>query len=63
VGAIGVGGIDTLGRAYLPDMLIHALPGNFASAAGPALASVLIYLTMSVVLLLRPAGLFPPSTR
>ena len=63
VGAIGVGLIDTLGRAYLPDMLIHALPGNFASAAGPALASVLIYLTMSVVLLLRPAGLFPPSTR
>ena len=63
VGALGVGLIDTLGRAYLPDALMKTLPTNFASAAGPALASVLIYLTMSVVLLVRPAGLFPPSSR
>jgi branched-chain amino acid transport system permease protein len=30
-----------------------------AEAAGPALASMLIYLLMAGVLALRPAGLFP----
>jgi branched-chain amino acid transport system permease protein len=30
-----------------------------ADTAGPALASMLIYLLMALVLALRPAGLFP----
>jgi branched-chain amino acid transport system permease protein len=63
IGALGVGLIDTLGRAYLPNLLNQVLPSAFASAAGPAIASILIYLTMTIVLLVRPAGLFPPSMR
>jgi branched-chain amino acid transport system permease protein len=31
-----------------------------ADAAGPAIASMLIYLLMAVILAVRPAGLFPP---
>jgi branched-chain amino acid transport system permease protein len=34
-----------------------------AGAAGPALASILIYLIMTIVLLFKPAGLFPPAAR
>jgi branched-chain amino acid transport system permease protein len=30
-----------------------------ASAAGPAIASVMIYLIMALVLYFRPQGLFP----
>jgi len=63
VAAIGVGLIDTLGRAYLADVLHVALSPTAASAAGPALASILIYLTMAAILVFRPAGLFPPATR
>jgi len=33
-----------------------------ASNLGPALASILIYLLMAVVLFLRPQGLFPVRT-
>jgi branched-chain amino acid transport system permease protein len=32
---------------------------NLADAAGPALASMLIYLLMALVLAIRPQGLFP----
>jgi len=32
---------------------------SLAQAAGPAIASILIYLVMAVVLALRPQGLFP----
>ena len=63
IAALGVGLIDTLGRAYLPDILARSVSPNVAAAAGPALASILIYITMAVVLVLRPAGLFPPASR
>ena len=63
VAALGVGLIDTLGRAYLPDLLARGVSATVASAAGPALASILIYVTMAIVLVVRPAGLFPPSSR
>jgi branched-chain amino acid transport system permease protein len=35
------------------------LPPQWASAAGPAVASVLIYVLMAAVLAVRPRGLFP----
>jgi branched-chain amino acid transport system permease protein len=59
VGAVLVGVVDTSGRAFLPLFFSLFLPPQFASAAGPALASVLIYLLMAVVLYFRPQGLFP----
>src|SRR5213596_2518765 len=61
--AIFVGIIDTLGRAFLPDLLRQMLSSTAASTAAPALSSMLIYLLMAIVLVLRPEGLFPASRR
>jgi len=58
VGAIVVGVVDTLGRAFLKPLLGQIISAPAAEAAGPALASMLIYLLMAVVLAIRPAGLF-----
>jgi branched-chain amino acid transport system permease protein len=58
VGALIVGIVDTLGRAFLKPLLGSVISPPAAEAAGPALASMLIYLLMAVVLALRPAGLF-----
>lgn len=58
-GAVIVGVVDTLGRAFLKPMLATITTPTAADAAGPALASMLIYLLMAVVLALRPEGLFP----
>jgi len=58
VGALIVGIVDTLGRAFLKPLLGHVISAPAAEAAGPALASMLIYLLMAVVLALKPAGLF-----
>src|SRR6267143_710355 len=58
VGAIIVGVVDTLGRAFLKPLLGTMIPPTAAEAAGPALASMLIYLLMAVVLAVKPAGLF-----
>jgi branched-chain amino acid transport system permease protein len=58
-GALIVGMVDTLGRAFLKPALATVLSPAAAQAAGPALASMLIYLLMAAVLALRPQGLFP----
>jgi branched-chain amino acid transport system permease protein len=58
VGALIVGVVDTLGRAFLKPVLSMVLPPIAADTASPALASMLIYLLMAVVLAVRPAGLF-----
>src|SRR6266404_4409784 len=58
VGAIIVGVVDTLGRAFLRPVLSTVISAPAAEAAGPALASMLIYLLMAVVLSVKPAGLF-----
>jgi branched-chain amino acid transport system permease protein len=58
VGAVIVGVIDTMGRAFLKPLLATMLSPTAAENAGPALASMLIYLLMAVVLALKPAGLF-----
>lgn len=59
VGALLVGLADTLGRAFLTDGLRLVLAPSVASEVGPAIASLLVYLVMAIVLLLRPDGLFP----
>jgi branched-chain amino acid transport system permease protein len=63
VAAILVGLIDTVGRAFLPDLLRAFLSNNAASSAGPALSSMLIYMLMAAILVVRPEGLFPASSR
>ena len=57
--ALIVGIADTLGRAFLPALLREVASREVANAAGPALASMLVYLLMAVVLAVRPQGLFP----
>jgi len=59
VGAIIVGVVDTLGRAFLKPLLGTLISPPAAESAGPALASMSIYLLMAVVLAFRPQGLFP----
>jgi branched-chain amino acid transport system permease protein len=59
IAAIMVGLIDTIGRAFLPDLLRLVLSSRSASTVAPALSSMLIYLVMAIVLVVRPAGLFP----
>ncbi len=63
IAALLIGLIDTLGRSYLDDILKAFIPVNAAETAGPAIASMLIYIIMAAVLALRPQGLFPPKVR
>jgi branched-chain amino acid transport system permease protein len=58
-GALIVGIVDTVGRAFLPTLLREMFDRSVAQAVGPAIASMLIYLLMAAVLALRPQGLFP----
>jgi branched-chain amino acid transport system permease protein len=62
IGAILVGAIDTLGRTLLQHVLREFLPPQWASAAGPAFASIAVYVFMAGVLVLKPQGLFPVRT-
>ncbi len=63
VASLIVGLIDTIGRAFLPDMLHLALSTNAAATLGPALSSMSIYTLMAAVLIFRPEGLFPAASR
>ena len=63
VAAIFVGFIDTLGRAFFPDLLRMALSKEAAATAAPALSSMLIYLLMAIVLVVKPEGLFATSQK
>jgi branched-chain amino acid transport system permease protein len=63
VAALIVGLIDTLGRAFLPDLLRAVLNTNAALTLAPALSSMSIYMLMAAVLVIRPEGLFPAASR
>ncbi|MCL5775693.1 branched-chain amino acid ABC transporter permease [Limibaculum sp. FT325] len=58
-GAVLVGVIDTMGRVFLPATFGLFMAPAEATATGSALASMLIYLVMALVLALKPKGLFP----
>ncbi len=59
VGSLLVGMVDTLGRTVIPVLLREFFSPQVASNAGPALASILIYILMAGVLFWKPQGLFP----
>jgi branched-chain amino acid transport system permease protein len=59
IAALGIGLIDTLGRAFLPGLFATFLSRPFADPIGPAVGSMLIYILMAVVLFFRPQGLLP----
>ncbi len=58
-GALLIGLSDTLGRAFAPSLLKLWMSGALADGLGAALSSVLVYLVMAMVLVVRPRGLFP----
>ncbi len=59
VGALLVGLVDTLGRAFLPQLLRLVMAPSEADGLGATLATLGIYLLMAAILLWRPRGLFP----
>ncbi|SHH46413.1 amino acid/amide ABC transporter membrane protein 1, HAAT family [Cognatiyoonia sediminum] len=58
IGAILVGLTDTLGGIFLPEFLKLFMESGAATQTGSALASMAVYILMSVVLIWRPTGLF-----
>ncbi len=62
VASIIVGVFETVGRSTLPYLLSQVVPADTAQTAGPAIASMLIYILMAAVLFFKPEGLFPART-
>jgi branched-chain amino acid transport system permease protein len=62
IASILVGLVEVIGRVFMKDILRMFLPEEFAQTAGPALASMSIYILMAAVLYFRPQGLFPART-
>ena len=58
VASLLVGLADTIGRAFVPDLLHAFLSESASSSLGRALSSMMIYLVMALVLIARPEGLF-----
>jgi branched-chain amino acid transport system permease protein len=57
-GAILVGVVDTMGRFLLPKLFALFMETSQAATVGTALASMLIYIVMAIILTMRPQGLF-----
>ena len=58
VGSIVIGVADTMGRFLLPQTLALLMEQSQATAIGSALATMLIYVLMALVLIFKPSGLF-----
>jgi branched-chain amino acid transport system permease protein len=63
VGALAIGVVDTLGRAYIPALLRAVTAPDVADSLGGGLSAVAIYVLMAAVLIWKPRGLFPVSSR
>src|SRR5688572_5015506 len=63
IAAILVGLLDTIGRAFLPELLRLVMSMRGAATVAPAMSSMMIYLLMATVLVWRPEGLFPVSNK
>lgn len=59
IGAILVGLVDTMGRAFLGDLLGLFLEPAEAAGTAAGLSSMSVYILMAFVLVVRPSGLFP----
>ncbi len=62
IGALLVGLVDTLGRAFLPLVFRQVLSSSYADGVGASLASMSIYIVMAAVLIWKPRGLFPTGS-
>ncbi|MEM8840911.1 MAG: branched-chain amino acid ABC transporter permease [Pseudomonadota bacterium] len=59
IGSVLVGVVDTMGRIFLPAGFELFMGASEATTMGAAIASMLIYLLMALILAIRPKGLFP----
>jgi branched-chain amino acid transport system permease protein len=62
IGALLVGVTDTMGRFLLPQLFALLMPASEAASAGAALASMLIYIVMALILAFRPRGLIAAAS-
>ena len=58
-GAMLVGMVDTLARAYIPALLKLVMAASDADGFGAGLSSMASMMLMAVALIIRPRGLFP----
>jgi branched-chain amino acid transport system permease protein len=63
VASLLVGLADTIGRTFVPDLLHAFLSESASSSLGRALSSMMIYVVMALVLIVRPEGLFPATSK
>ncbi len=59
IAALLVGLVETIGRSMMPDLMRLFLDPSAARQAGAAMASMLVYVVMALILAVKPAGLFP----
>jgi len=59
VGALLVGMVDSLGRAFLPMLLRTVFSAAYADGVAASLASMSVYILMAAILVWRPRGLLP----
>ncbi len=62
VASVIVGIFETVGRSILPVFMLEVVSSEAAQTAGPALASMLVYILMAIILFFKPQGLFPART-
>lgn len=62
VASVIIGTVETVGRSILPFLMKEYISEDAAQTAGPAVASMLMYILMAAVLFFRPEGLFPAKT-
>ena len=58
IGSILVGVTDTIGRVFLPNFLKLFIENSDATSIGSSIGSMLIYILMALILLIKPSGLF-----
>ncbi len=59
IGALLIGMVDTLGRAFLPALFRMFLSSAHADGVAASVASMSIYILMAIILIWRPQGLLP----
>ena len=62
VASVIIGIVETVGRSILPFLMKEYISEDAAQTAGPAVASMLMYILMASVLFFKPQGLFPART-
>ncbi len=59
IASVLIGIVEVVGRSILPFAMTSFMGADAAQTAGPAVASMLIYILMAAVLFFKPGGLFP----